>query len=240
MKLSFFRALIPLTVAVSATGWSAIITSGTVQSSPNGPNFTNSINIAGPNLAINVTSAFPALLNVSTPLCGLGQPTCTYNFSQTASISNASPGGSSVILSLISNGNTYTNNGSCGNFTGACYQLLLNLTFSSSSATVPQINEFDPMTGFPTRSVAQWSAVPFTATGNYTVTFFPGGAAPSVVASDTLTGSGFASGNTETRQTGAGAATIAYRFTSTPEPGTAGLVGGAILLGAAFLRKRKA
>ena len=212
---------------LAACGWSAVISSGSVQGGLFGNSNTTAISLAGSGgFSLSYTAAFPPLY-ASFPGC-FNQSTCTYNFSQSVSVNSVS--NNSATWSVLYNGSTYS--------TGAPAfpnSLVLTLTFASSSVTVPATTDHDPSTGFPSRTVSSWSNVPFTVTGSFQVKDSKG----VILASDSLTGGGVAGGGGE-RTLGPDSVNLNYVLTpsSAPEPATFGLVGVMLALTAGLRRKR--
>ena len=178
---------------------------------------SDTISIFGNNFSISWIDNF-----TSAPSPGLctTSPTCTNDFSQT--LNENSPG--SIIPFLV------TYNGSIYNKLGG-YSVILNLTFTSQSVTVPVAN-----VGLPRVPVylSTWSGVPFTATGSFTVMH-----GATVVLTDTLDGFGLAGGtNGPNTGFGTGGTSFTYAFAAVPEPASVGLVSIGILAGFCAKRRR--
>ena len=235
------HTLFRLSFAVGITSFNALsnpITSGALTTSLIGQTSNTFINLSGPNFALSMSNSY--LPPFSLPFGCLHSPTCTFAFSKTidSSYSLTPP----TSWSLTSNGSTYSGQGPA-QFPNS-YELRVNLAFSSLVVTVPATTEFDPITGFPTRTLAGWSDVPFSMTGSVEVTFFPPFADPlfparRVVFSDTLSGSGLAGGFGEFSAIRADSSFLSYQFSSVPEPSTAALLGSSFLLCIGLVRRRR-
>src|SRR5438552_2845214 len=113
------RRLIYTVVAgamAALSGWSAVITSGTVSStatlSPTSIQYLNTVTISGGNFSITMNDfnaqplfpAYPGGLNTC-----FQTPTCTYDFSQTGTANGS--GSSGYTMSVTYNGITYADSG---------------------------------------------------------------------------------------------------------------------------------
>lgn len=166
MKL--LLALLPL------SAWAASITSGTISAAfqNDGPLHTV-VTLAGADFSISMQAAFGADDLIKLPLsCSVG--TCTYDFSQLASLSHGSAAGL-YIMSVTYHGATYE-------YGSTPYTLALSLNLTGSSVTVP--GDFTPAIS---RLLFTWAGVPFTAAGTFAVMD-----GSTVILSDTLTGGGTA------------------------------------------------
>ena len=162
----------------------------------------SSATISGINFLFGATA--PPL--ISGPICV--STTCTFNFTQ--SFTSAFEGGS-----VLYNGVTY-------NLSPGGDVLNLTLNFTSSSVTVP-VTVTGPGPG--RIHLLNWSGVPFTASGSFSVMN-----GSTVLASDTLVGEGTAGArSTVFQSTAENNSSVSYNFAA-PEPGSVGLVAAGLLL----------
>ena len=153
----FIKLKTPLRAALlvatfSSHGWSAIVTSGSLQGSVLGNSSSNSISITASNFSLNLDISFPNFFS-SLPGCNLNQATCSYDFSKQVSVNTQ--GNGSADWTLVTNGTTYSSASSIPR-----YALQLVFNFASSSVTTQGFTDIDPNTGFPIRTVSSWSNVP--------------------------------------------------------------------------------